>query len=75
MSDSNPGITEVTFIKFKKDAQSCASAHLLSKLAGDESRVGNPFFSDFLLVGRRLEELGFTYYNGTVTIIELWEVQ
>ncbi len=44
-------------------------------LAGDESRVGNPLFSDFLLVRRKLEELGFTYYNGSVTIIDLSEVK
>jgi hypothetical protein len=39
-------------------------------MAGCKSRVGNPLVSDFVLVGRKLEQLGFTRYNGNVTIIE-----
>ena len=40
------------------------------KLAGSTGSVGNPLIADFILVGQRLEKLGFTYYKGKVTIVE-----
>lgn len=39
-------------------------------LAGSTSRAGNPLLADFLLVGQKLEKLGFTYYKDKVIIIE-----
>ena len=43
---------------------------LLSKLAGDESLNWHPLIADFILVGRKLEELGFIYSRGKVIVIE-----
>lgn len=34
-----------------------------------------PLLADFILLGQKLEQLGFTYYNGAVTVIEPGEVQ
>ena len=42
----------------------------ISGLAGSTSRVGNPLFKDFIVVGRKLEKLGFTYYAGKVIVVE-----
>jgi hypothetical protein len=43
-------------------------------MAGDESLNWHPFLSDFILVGSKLEQLGFTYYKGKVTLIDPeWE--
>ena len=39
-------------------------------MAGYLSDAGNPFLADFILVGQKLEQLGFTYYKGKVIIIE-----
>lgn len=39
-------------------------------MAGDESHVSNPLITDFVLLGQRLEKLGFLYYRNGVTIIE-----
>lgn len=44
-------------------------------MAGDESRGGNTLLSDFILFAQKLEELGFTYYKGKVTIVEPSEAQ
>ena len=44
-------------------------------MAGDESLNWHPSLSDFILVGQRLERLGFTYYKGTVAIIDSLEMQ
>jgi hypothetical protein len=37
-------------------------------LAGDEPRGGNTLLTDFLIVARKLEELGFVYAQGKVII-------
>ena len=37
-------------------------------MTGCESTGGNTLLDDFILVGRKLEELGFTYYEGKVTV-------
>ena len=39
-------------------------------MAGYLSDAGNPLLADFILVGQKLEQLGFTYYKGKVIIIE-----
>jgi hypothetical protein len=39
-------------------------------MAGRESGAGNPLFTDFTLAGQKLEQLGFTYYKGTVLVID-----
>ena len=44
-------------------------------MAGDESSVGNPLLTDFVLAGRKLEQLGFTYYKGAVLLIDTLETQ
>jgi len=44
-------------------------------MAGTKSRVWHPLLEDFILVGQKLEQLGFTYYNGKVNIVELGEEQ
>lgn len=44
-------------------------------MAGSTSRVGNPFLSDFILIGQKLEKLGFTYYKSKVTVVDPVEVQ
>jgi hypothetical protein len=44
-------------------------------VAGDVSCVGNPFLADFILVGNKLEKLGFAYYKDEVTIVGLAEEQ
>ena len=44
-------------------------------LAGSTSRVGNPLFNDFLLVGWKLDKLGFIYNRGNVLILESQEYQ
>ena len=69
-----PQSTGVNFTKYKKDAQKCASSYLLTNLAGCESLNWHPLLSDFVLLGRKLERLGFTYYEGQVTVAELIEV-
>lgn len=42
-------------------------------MAGGESFSWHPLLSDFVLLGRKLERLGFTYYEGQVTVAELIE--
>ena len=44
-------------------------------LAGDESLNWHPFLSDVIKIGRKLEELGFTYHNGSVLVIDPSEMQ
>jgi hypothetical protein len=44
-------------------------------MAGDESLNWHPSLADFILVGQRLERLGFTYYNGSVSVIDPMEMQ
>lgn len=39
-------------------------------MAGSTGSAGNPLVADFILVGRKLEKLGFIYYAGRVTIVE-----
>lgn len=48
---------------------------LLSNLAGRESDGWHPLVEDFMLVGQRLERLGFVYNNGDVLIVEGYEAQ
>lgn len=44
-------------------------------MAGCESGAGNPLLTDFTLVGRKLEQLGFTYYKGAVLLFDTLEMQ
>jgi len=44
-------------------------------MAGDESLTWHPLVTDFILVGRRLEKLGFIYHKGNVLIVEGYEAQ
>ena len=44
-------------------------------MAGSKPRASNPLLSGFILVGRRLEQLGFIYHKGVVMIIDPLEVQ
>lgn len=44
-------------------------------MAGDESLSWHPFLSDFIVLGQKLEQLGFTYFKGSVTVIDSLEVQ
>ncbi len=46
-----------------------AFPYLLLSLAGSMSCVGNPLLADFLLVGQKLEKLGFTYHQSKVLIL------
>jgi len=43
-------------------------------MAEDESLNWHPFLVDFILVGRKLEQLGFTYFKGSVKVIDSLEV-
>jgi hypothetical protein len=38
-------------------------------LAGDESSNWHPLMADFILLGRALESLGFTYFRDKVSVI------
>jgi hypothetical protein len=42
-------------------------------MAGSESGAGNPLLADFMLIGRKLEQLGFTCSDGKVIVIEFYE--
>jgi hypothetical protein len=44
-------------------------------MAGYESATRNTIFLDYILVAQKLEQLGFTYYKGTVAVIERIEEQ
>gem|GEM_PF-2024988 len=50
--------------------QNGAFLPLLTNLAGDESLNWHPLAADFILIGRRLEQLGFVYHNGMVIITD-----
>ena len=39
-------------------------------LAGHEPAARHTILKDFLLVAQKLEQLGFTYYDGKITIID-----
>jgi len=39
-------------------------------MAGEESLSWHPLVSDLILVGQRLEQLGFTCYKNKVTILD-----
>lgn len=39
-------------------------------MAGSTGHAGNPLLADFLLIGRKLEKLGFVYHRGGVILIE-----
>lgn len=39
-------------------------------MAGGESDGWHPLLADFVLLARKLSELGFIYYKGTVTVLE-----
>jgi hypothetical protein len=41
---------------------------MMISVAGRESGAGNPLATDFTLVGQKLEQLGFVYYRGFVSI-------
>jgi hypothetical protein len=53
--------------------QNGAFLPLLSKLAGSESLNWHPLIADFILVGRKLEKLGFIYSGGKVIVLENME--
>lgn len=42
-------------------------------MAGDESLNWHPVLSDFILLGRKLTKLGFTYSQGQVIILRDYE--
>ena len=44
-------------------------------MAGDESLNWHPLLADFILLGQKLEELGFLYHNGDVIVTDPSEVQ
>jgi len=60
----------VAFLKRSKTCKVEAFSYLLLGLAGSTSRVGNPLLTDFLMVGQKLEKLGFIYDRGNVIIVE-----
>jgi hypothetical protein len=66
-----PLLTETEFARIKKDAPTNASSPLLTNLAGDESLNWHHLVADFILVGQRLERLGFIYHRGTVIVMIL----
>jgi hypothetical protein len=39
-------------------------------MAGDTSINLHPLLSDFILLGLKLEKLGFTYFKGQVTLVQ-----
>jgi hypothetical protein len=39
-------------------------------MAGDESLNWHPLIADFILVGQRLEQLGFIYSRGVIIVVE-----
>ncbi len=43
-------------------------AHVSFLLAGDGAATRHTLLDDFLRVARKLEELGFTYYEGKVLV-------
>jgi hypothetical protein len=40
-------------------------------MAGYASAVRHTILIDYLRVAQKLEQLGFTFYNGKVTVVEL----
>jgi len=44
-------------------------------MAGDESLNWHPLIADFILVGQKLEKLGFIYSKGSIIILDLDEMQ
>jgi hypothetical protein len=44
-------------------------------MAGGMDSAGNPLLADFILVGQKLEKLGFTYYKDKVTVTEPLELK
>lgn len=44
-------------------------------MTGSKSHGWHPLLSDFILLGQKLEKLGFTYFKGTVTVIDPSEVR
>lgn len=67
---SNPNFTGVEYSKMKEDPHFSESPYLLTIMAGDGSDGWHPLVEDFVLVGRKLEQLGFTCCKGKVTIVE-----
>lgn len=66
------GITDiVASLYYEKRLIDCQSFFM----AGDESLNWHPFLADFILVGQKLEQLGFTYFKGTVTVTDPSETQ
>lgn len=60
----------------QKETYNFADLHICNlNLAGYTSHVGNPLLSDFILIGQKLEKLGFTYYKGKVTVVDPLEEQ
>ena len=43
-------------------------------MAGDRSGAGNLLLADFIHVGQRLSQLGFTYYKGIVRPVNDFDV-
>jgi hypothetical protein len=50
--------------------QNGAFLPLLLNLAGDESDGWHPLVEDFIVLGKKLEKLGFVYHKGEVIVIE-----
>lgn len=44
-------------------------------MAGDESLNWHPLLGDFILVGQKLEKLGFTYFKGKVIVVQPLEIE
>lgn len=77
MRDSNPFLQIYRGGKLEKTkiTPNGVIPYPLLNLAGCESLNWHPFLSDFILVGHKLEQLGFTYFKGTVTVIDPSEVR
>jgi len=66
--------TILTLDEFGQEARNILSVKILT-VAGYSSLSWHPLLSDFILLGQKLEQLGFTYYKGKVTVVDPAEVQ
>ena len=48
--------------------------YLIQRLARDESLSWHPLLTDFILVGQKLEKLGFVYNKSSVIVLDPGEV-
>lgn len=70
MRDSNPISTGMKLVKYKKDAQIYASLPRLTTMAGRESLNWHPLVENFVILGKKLEQLGFIYHKHGVIILK-----